>query len=113
MSELLNGQWVMGTEERHVTPVWHATGMLTFLDPPRDGTKSTIEKSQAYGVPVRMVTGDNILIAKKTCKDLAMGNLDRPKWPLVEGPDHLPMLGPDGKVPKDLVKKYGTYIEMV
>lgn len=111
MSEPLNGQWVIGAEEQHVTPVWHVTGMLTFLDPPRDDTKSTIEKSQAYGVPVRMITGDNILIAKKTCKDLAMGNLDRPEWPLIEGPDHLPMLASDGKIPKGLVKKYGTYIK--
>jgi len=58
-----------------------------------------------------MITGDNILIAKKTCKDLAMGNLDRPEWPLIEGPDHLPMLASDGKIPKGLTKKYGAYIK--
>jgi H+-transporting ATPase len=111
ISEPLNDQWVMGAEEQHVNPVWHITGMLTFLDPPRDDTKATIAKSEAYGVPVRMITGDNILIAKKTCKDLQMGRTDRPEWPLIQGPDHLPMLDKDGNAPKDLVQKYGAYIK--
>ena len=33
------------------------TGLLTFLDPPRDDTKETIRTAQEYGVPVRMITG--------------------------------------------------------
>jgi len=111
VSEPLNDQWVMGAEEQNVTPVWHITGMLTFLDPPRDDTKATIAKSQAYGVPVRMITGDNILIAKKTCRDLLMGNMDRPEWPNIQGPDQLPMLDKDGKAPPDLVEKFGAHIK--
>jgi H+-transporting ATPase len=85
--------------------------MLTFLDPPRDDTKETIARSQAYGVPVRMITGDHILIAKKTCKDLAMGNMDRPEWPHIQGPNHLPILDENGKAPTDLVKNFGSYIK--
>eukprot|EP01119_Soliformovum_irregulare_P001655 TRINITY_DN1138_c0_g1_i1.p1 TRINITY_DN1138_c0_g1~~TRINITY_DN1138_c0_g1_i1.p1 ORF type:complete len:459 (+),score=139.31 TRINITY_DN1138_c0_g1_i1:382-1758(+) len=86
-------------------------GMLTFLDPPRDDTKETIARSQAYGVPVRMITGDHLLIAKKTCRDLDMGNMDRPGWPMIQGPDHLPMLKADGKEPDNLVSQYGQYIQ--
>jgi len=111
VSEPINDQWVEGAEEQHVNPIWHVTGLLTFLDPPRDDTKATIAKSQAYGVPVRMITGDHLLIAKKTCKDLDMGDMTRPEWPLIEGPDHLPMLDSEGKPPKDLVKKYGSYVK--
>lgn len=111
VSEPINDQWVEGAEEQHITPVWHVTGMLTFLDPPRDDTKATIAKSQAYGVPVRMITGDHILIAKKTCKDLEMGDMTRPEWPLIEGPDHLPVLDNQGKPPKDLVARYGSYVK--
>jgi H+-transporting ATPase len=111
VSEPINDQWVMGEKEQHVIPVWHITGMLTFLDPPRDDTKATIAKSEAYGVPVRMITGDNILIAKKTCKDLHMGRTNRPEWPHIQGPDHLPMLDKEGNIPKDLVEKYGAHIE--
>jgi H+-transporting ATPase len=110
ISEPINDQWVEGAEEQHITPVWHITGMLTFLDPPRDDTKDTIARSQAYGVPVRMITGDHILIAKKTCKDLAMGNMDKPNWPTIQGPSHLPILDENGKPPADLVKNYGAYI---
>eukprot|EP00026_Physarum_polycephalum_P001399 Phypoly_transcript_01400.p1 GENE.Phypoly_transcript_01400~~Phypoly_transcript_01400.p1 ORF type:complete len:1065 (+),score=187.59 Phypoly_transcript_01400:116-3310(+) len=111
VSEPINDQWVEGAEEQHITPVWHITGLLTFLDPPRDDTKATIAKSQSYGVPVRMITGDNILIAKKTCKDLEMGDMTRPEWPLIEGPDHLPVLTSEGKPPKDLVKTHGNYVK--
>eukprot|EP01097_Dermamoeba_algensis_P005999 TRINITY_DN3779_c0_g1_i1.p1 TRINITY_DN3779_c0_g1~~TRINITY_DN3779_c0_g1_i1.p1 ORF type:complete len:723 (+),score=174.93 TRINITY_DN3779_c0_g1_i1:1118-3286(+) len=100
--------YVQGSE----TPVnWRLLGMLTFLDPPRDDTKDTIAKSEGYGVPVRMITGDHLLIAKKTCKDLNMGNMNREGWPNIQGPSGLPMLGPDGKAPPDLVEKYGKHIE--
>jgi len=33
VSEPINDQWVEGAEEQKITPVWHITGMLTFLDP--------------------------------------------------------------------------------
>eukprot|EP01111_Echinosteliopsis_oligospora_P009981 TRINITY_DN3021_c0_g1_i1.p1 TRINITY_DN3021_c0_g1~~TRINITY_DN3021_c0_g1_i1.p1 ORF type:complete len:1047 (+),score=290.77 TRINITY_DN3021_c0_g1_i1:125-3265(+) len=111
VSDPINDQWVLGAEEQNVNPVWRVTGMLTFLDPPRDDTKSTIAKSQAYGVPVRMITGDHLLIAKKTCRDLDMGNMDRPEWPHIQGPDHLPMLDAEGKPPADLVQNFGAYIK--
>eukprot|EP00667_Euglena_gracilis_P001245 EG_transcript_1245 len=89
---------------------WHLQGLLTFLDPPRDDTKDTIAKSQAYGVPVKMVTGDHRLIAIKTAKDLEMGHRTRPGWPVIHGPKELPMLGEDGKAPADLIPRYGDYI---
>lgn len=111
VSDPINDQWVEGAKEQNVTPVWHVTGLLTFLDPPRDDTKDTIATSQAYGVPVRMITGDHLLIAKKTCRDLQMGKTDHPGWPTIQGPDKLPMLDKNSKAPADLVSKYGTYIE--
>eukprot|EP01118_Nematostelium_gracile_P017361 TRINITY_DN7391_c0_g1_i1.p1 TRINITY_DN7391_c0_g1~~TRINITY_DN7391_c0_g1_i1.p1 ORF type:complete len:1029 (+),score=332.17 TRINITY_DN7391_c0_g1_i1:111-3197(+) len=111
VSDPINDQWVEGAEEQKINAVWHITGLLTFLDPPRDDTKETIAKSQAYGVPVRMITGDHLLIAKKTCRDLDMGNMERPDWPLIQGPDHLPMLDEQGKPPADLVAKFGQYIK--
>lgn len=111
ISDPINDQWVEGQEEQKITPVWHIIGMLTFLDPPRDDTKETISKSQAYGVPVRMITGDHILIAKKTCRDLQMGNMDRTNWPFIQGPDKLPSLDSKGNPPADLLAKFGSYIK--
>jgi H+-transporting ATPase len=42
VSDPINDQWVEGSEEQHITPIWHITGMLTFLDPPREDTKETM-----------------------------------------------------------------------
>ena len=113
VSDPINDQWEEGIkpEDQKIDTKWNITGLLTFLDPPRDDTEETIRRSQEYGVPVRMITGDNILIAKKTCKDLVMGELNGPKWPNIKGPEDLPMLDKDGKAPSDLVKKYGEHIK--
>jgi len=49
-------------------------GLLTFLDPPRPDTKDTIHKAIAYGVGVKMITGDHRLIAQETARQLDMGD---------------------------------------
>lgn len=102
-----------GSEEANKTLQieWHITGLMSFLDPPRPDTKDTIIKSQAYGCPVVMITGDHSLIAIKTCKVLEMGKMDRPDWPNIQGPDKLPMLDADGNPPEGLAEKYGEYIK--
>jgi len=111
ISDPINDQWVEGGENTEIAANWHVTGMLTFLDPPRDDTKETIAKSIAYGVPVKMITGDNILIAKKTCRDLDMGNVRDPAWPNIKGPELLPKLDERGKAPRKLGKMYGDFVE--
>ncbi|CAG9466903.1 unnamed protein product [Pedinophyceae sp. YPF-701] len=82
---------------------WNLMGVLTFLDPPRHDTKETIERAMAYGVDVKMITGDHTLIAKEMCRMLSMGDQ-------VLGPEGLPTLPPDGKVPDDLGRRYGQLI---
>ena len=52
---------------------WGLLGILTFLDPPRHDTKETIERAHDYGVDVKMITGDQQLIAIETCRMLGMG----------------------------------------
>lgn len=44
-----------------------------MFDPPREDTAQTITEAQQLGVPVKMLTGDAIAIAKETCKMLALG----------------------------------------
>jgi len=84
--------------------VWHMIGLLTFLDPPRADTKHTIDTAVHYGVRVKMVTGDHILIAKETARVLGMGTN-------ISDPAHLPNLDEDGNPPRDLVEKYGEGID--
>lgn len=38
--------------------VWEFLGLLTFLDPPRPDTKQTIADARAFGVTVKMITGE-------------------------------------------------------
>ena len=40
-------------------------GLIPLYDPPRDDSKLVIEEMREYGVQVKMVTGDNIAIAKE------------------------------------------------
>jgi H+-transporting ATPase len=81
---------------------WHMLGLLTFLDPPRPDTKDTIASAREYGVPTKMITGDHLLIAKETAKQLGMGTniLGPESLPLMEGRDE----------PPNLVKVYGKTI---
>jgi H+-transporting ATPase len=52
---------------------WTFLGILPLFDPPRVQAKSTIAEAKRMGVSVKMVTGDQIAIAKETAKQLGMG----------------------------------------
>ncbi|WIA12441.1 hypothetical protein OEZ85_012477 [Tetradesmus obliquus] len=82
---------------------WRMLGILTFLDPPRPDTKDTIEKAMEYGVDVKMITGDHAVIAKETARALGLGAN-------IQEAGGLPSMEADGKIPKDLGKKYGAMI---
>ncbi|KAJ8291311.1 ATPase 4, plasma membrane-type [Rhodotorula toruloides] len=49
-------------------------GLLAIFDPPRDDTKQTIDEAIALGVRVKMVTGDQLAIAKETGRRLGLGD---------------------------------------
>ena len=52
---------------------WTMTGLMPIFDPPRHDTKETIEKAIHMGVQVKMVTGDQLAIAKETARRLGLG----------------------------------------
>jgi H+-transporting ATPase len=80
---------------------WIYLGMLTFLDPPRPDTKKTIEAAISYGVQVKMITGDHLLIAVETARVLGMGSN-------VRSSVGLPLLDPVTKQkPENLGRNYG------
>lgn len=80
---------------------WRFMGLLTFLDPPREDTKETIERCREYKVKVKMITGDHLLIAKETARVLDLGTD-------ISGADQLPMLDPTTKAkPDNLGQDYG------
>jgi H+-transporting ATPase len=52
---------------------WQFLGVLPLFDPPREDAKETIATAGKMGVKVKMVTGDQLAIAKETAKKLGMG----------------------------------------
>lgn len=40
-------------------------GLIPLYDPPRDDSKQVIEDMQSYGIEVKMITGDNLAIARE------------------------------------------------
>jgi len=52
---------------------WKFVGMLPLFDPPREQAKATIASARQMGVDVKMVTGDQIAIARETSKELGLG----------------------------------------
>ncbi len=52
---------------------WKFLGVLPLYDPPRDDSKETIETAEQMGVKVKMVTGDQLIIAKEIAKELDIG----------------------------------------
>jgi H+-transporting ATPase len=53
---------------------WHFLGVLPLFDPPREDSRSTIDTARQMGISVRMVTGDQIAIARETARQLGLGS---------------------------------------
>jgi Mg2+-importing ATPase len=63
-------------------------GLLTFLDPPKDDAKASIARLQGLGVDVRVLTGDNIGVAMKVCRDLEIvKDFDEEHTQAISGPE--------------------------
>ncbi|VAX26516.1 Lead, cadmium, zinc and mercury transporting ATPase; Copper-translocating P-type ATPase [hydrothermal vent metagenome] len=57
-------------DEKHFKLV----GIIPLFDPPRDDSKSVIESTRKLGVDVKMITGDNIAIARQIARLLGIGD---------------------------------------
>ena len=80
---------------------WELLGMLTFMDPPRPDTRKTLMEAEDYGVKVKMVTGDHVLIAREVARALGMDDY-------IKSSDGLPLLDPvTKKKPPNLGKDFG------
>jgi H+-transporting ATPase len=52
---------------------WQFVGVLPLFDPPREDSKATIATARQMGVNVKMVTGDQLAIARETARKLGLG----------------------------------------
>jgi H+-transporting ATPase len=53
---------------------WQFLGLLPLLDPPRLDSKQTVAEARELGVAVKMVTGDDVAIARTISSELGMGS---------------------------------------
>lgn len=79
-------------------------GIITFLDPPRADTADTIRRARESGVEVKMITGDQCVIACEMAKSIGLGTN-------ILLSDAVPELPADMKAPLDTGVKYGKVIE--
>ncbi|ORZ14852.1 H(+)-ATPase [Lobosporangium transversale] len=61
---------VAGTRDK-----WQLVGLISLLDPPRPDSAETIERCQRMGIAVKMVTGDQQIIAKEVSRRLGLGQV--------------------------------------
>ncbi|CAG8485854.1 6502_t:CDS:2, partial [Scutellospora calospora] len=50
-------------------------GMISLLDPPRPDSAETIRRCNSFGVDVKMITGDQLIIAKEVAHRLGMNRV--------------------------------------
>ncbi len=51
---------------------YNYVGLIPLFDPPRDDAKETLAEAQTLGLNVKMVTGDNVAIAKQIAAQLGL-----------------------------------------
>ena len=47
-------------------------GYVAFLDPPKETARAAIKALEGHGISVKVVTGDNELVARKVCKEVGL-----------------------------------------
>ncbi|KAF9114482.1 hypothetical protein BGX27_010712 [Mortierella sp. AM989] len=57
------------------TDQWTLVGLAAMLDPPRPDSAETIERCYKMGISVKMVTGDQQIIAKEVSRRLGLGRV--------------------------------------
>jgi H+-transporting ATPase len=63
----------LGVAKADTKDQWQFLGVLPMYDPPRPSAKATLESAKVMGVNVKMVTGDQVAIAKETARELGLG----------------------------------------
>jgi Mg2+-importing ATPase len=60
------------TYERGTEAEMIFAGFLAFLDPPKESVIETIKELNELGIQVKILTGDNDLLAQKICRDIGL-----------------------------------------
>jgi H+-transporting ATPase len=69
----LKGYRALGVAKTDEAGHWIFLGILSLFDPPREDAPEMIKQAKDHGVDIKMVTGDNIAIARQTSGELGLG----------------------------------------
>lgn len=69
----IKGYRALGVAKTDEAGRWKFLGILPLFDPPREDAAETIKEAKEHGVDIKMVTGDNIAIAKQIAGELGLG----------------------------------------
>jgi H+-transporting ATPase len=67
------GYRTIGVAKTDKNGKWAYIGVIPLYDPPREDTAETIKKAQVMEVSIKMITGDQIAIAKEVANELGLG----------------------------------------
>jgi H+-transporting ATPase len=67
------GYRTLGVARRDNGKEWRFLGLLPLFDPPREDAAQTLREAEAHGIDVKMVTGDNLAIAREIAGKLGLG----------------------------------------
>ncbi len=67
------GYRTLGAARKVASGDWQFLGIIPLFDPPREDSRDTIAQAEAHGIEVKMVTGDNVAIAKEISGQLGLG----------------------------------------
>jgi H+-transporting ATPase len=67
------GYRTLGVARTDAQGKWIFLGLLPLSDPPRDDSAATIATARQMGLKIRMVTGDNVAIAREVSRELKLG----------------------------------------
>ena len=67
------GYRTLGAARKVDSGDWQFLGIIPLFDPPREDSRDTIAQAEAHGIEVKMVTGDNVAIAKEISGQLGLG----------------------------------------
>jgi H+-transporting ATPase len=68
------GYRTLGVARTDASGKWEFLGILPLFDPPRDDSAATISQAREHGIDVKMVTGDNLAIAREIATRLGLGS---------------------------------------
>lgn len=72
-AQAVKGLRTLGVASKTGDGAWQLDGLLSLFDPPRSDSKQTIADARSHGLAVKMVTGDNVAIAREIGGQLGIG----------------------------------------